>query len=311
MKIASSLGRILKVRPSGVSSPADLPPEPQGKAPHVDWKLVVDSYLWEHANSPEAQSHRGQGVFHPSAGLVPEVGHCHRQIVFDLLCADRSRQKIDPQIQRIMNNGTNRHHGLNQLFTAMAKARWQGIVAFEHDIKTYHPWLPISGEADGLITMDTGHRYLVDFKTIKDADFKALVGVSLKYKTQLNTYMGNLGVSAGYILYENRANQAWHPSGPFRVDFNSKMYTATEEYCRELLDCVFNETFPVFDAKVCKDSIDFCSYQEACNAEQCGRKFASIDKRPEHIRKLHLKVLQHDNGTLPPAPQTGTPPRRP
>ncbi len=294
-----SLGRIFSL-PVQAEKPVIKPlPPPPGKPPHVDWIGVTDTFISTYYNAPDRSAGRQQGVFHPSAGLVPEIGHCLRSIVFDLLCAPRSSTRQSPQLAKILENGTNRHKGLNDMFSAMAREQHMGVVRFEHDLPTVHKHLPIAGEADGRITMASGHRYVVDFKTINKNNYDKLRGVSDRYLVQLNTYLGLLGEKVGYIIYECKDNQNWAgPMQNFRLDFNPSLYRQTEEFCTSILrEYVGTGTIPEYDVQVCNAHITFCGYADVCQkhrnmAANSRYKGMNWDWRPDAVKKRHLKVIQ-------------------
>lgn len=272
----------------GVPGPAATRRE---RPPHVDWNAVVDTFLWKYGNQREDDG-RAQGVFHPSAGLIPECGNCDRAIVFDLICAPKSDTKIDPGLQKVFDNGHNRHFGLDRMFHRIAKLKHMGVVKYEDNVKLRHPRLPISGTADGIITTSAGHVYLLDYKTINSKKFAVTYGIdsNLRYKVQLNTYMGMHGTLAGYVIYENKDNQQWAtPMDKFRLDFDPVLYRATEDYCSRIMNkYVHARKLPVFQKKVCDNNIKLCAYAEVCRAEKAGmRDWEDIDRRPEAVLQLH------------------------
>lgn len=283
-----------------------------GPAPHINWASVADSFVFEHYNTEEPQygwwitpelwdalnpygHQRKQGVFHPSSGLHHEAGSCDRAVAFDLICAPRSKMKISAKICKVLDNGTNRHIGLNVLFYGLAANRYMGALKFEHEVKIVNPYLPIEGSLDGKLYMDNGRIYVFDYKTCSDNVFKTLYKPKSKHFMQLNMYIGSGDrTSTGYVLYENKNNQNWGiPGENFRVDFNEKLYSEQMDYCRGILAIIgsLDNLFPDFDEKVCKENIDFCSYKDTCKKVQNGQKPSSFDRRTPELKKRHLKVL--------------------
>ena len=273
---------------------ARLPPKlytTNGIPPHRDWNSIAGMFLHVDANKPDD---RHQGVFHPSAGLTWEIDHCIRNIMFDLVCAPKSEKLISPKLAKILDNGHDRHKGLNSLFKRMAAAKHQGMEAFEHDIPAKHPTLPIAGEADGRIHMANGHRYIVDFKTINLANFKKLNGSSGRYLYQLNTYMGILNEKVGYVLYECKDNQDWaEPMELYRHVFSKEMFDQTEQFAKDVLNMLWNEDVPAFDSKVCDAHVTFCGYRNVCNKHKQGlMTLQQMDRRSDGMKRHHLKVIQ-------------------
>jgi hypothetical protein len=285
--------------PSSLQRTKILPP---GEPPVVDWCAVADSFFYDEYNKPEDQRH--QGVFHPSAGLVPEMGNCERAILFDLLCAKRGRQAKSPQLIKILEFGTDQHKrfsdffqkaadkarrdGIKRSFLKMAKSHYMGITQVETDVPAKHPTHCIEGEADARVTFSSGWSYVLDLKTMNNKTWSATFEPSLRYRVQLNTYMGILGDRIGAIIPENKDNQKWLSH---TVRFDPGMFEATENYCRFLLQMLKDGDFPAFEEKVCKNSITFCSYVTECEAHRQGKHLADIDNRSPELKRRHLKVL--------------------
>lgn len=289
------MGRVFRIPPKKIAlvSPQVLP-MPAGKPPHVDWATVIDTHNFSWSNNPD-NNHRKQGIFHPSNGLHPENNNCLREIVLDLVHAQRSwRRSMPSKVIRAMDQGTDRHAGLHGYFQKMAEARHFGIVKYEQDLKAVHPTLPLEGEADGRVTTQQGWRYVLDFKTISKKNAEKTFEPSFQYFLQVNTYLGLLGEKAGYLVYEVKDGQTFlGPMERFRVDFDPAIYAQTEQYCRDLLEWVNAEQIPEFDAEVCKASIMFCWYVDVCEAHQRGElTFQDIDQRDEATRRRHLPVIQ-------------------
>jgi hypothetical protein len=177
----------------------------------------------------------------------------------------------------------------------MGESHYLGIVQVEHDIPAKHPTLCIEGEADLRVTLRTRHRYVLDVKTINNANWLKTYGIAPKHRVQLNTYLGLLGDRAGAILYENKDNQKWAtPMSNFSMDFDRVMFQETEAYCEGILARLAAEDFPEFDEGVCKANLTFCSYTEVCDQVRAGNSPYSegIDQRPDSIRHRHLAVVR-------------------
>jgi PD-(D/E)XK nuclease superfamily len=281
------------------SALASLPSPPAGRPPDVDWFMLADSYLYEHGNAPNEG--RTQGVFHPSAGLIHEQGHCLRQIVFDLLCAPRSSTLAEPQLLRIFENGHNREVGLDKLFQGMADKGHFGIVRYERQIPAQHKRLPIAGTADARITMRNGHRYILDFKTINKNNGEKTNKPSNKYALQLNTYLGLLGEKTAYVIYEVKDNQSWlKPAINFRLDFDPDLFAQTEQFCEEIMhEYVLGKIkIPAYEELVCKGkskfdaAITLCDYRAICEKHRAKPNAQKWDWRTDDVKKRHLEVIQ-------------------
>jgi hypothetical protein len=287
---AAFLKRIIKQKAQAQTARQPTP-RPSGRAPALDITGIYESFIYHHDNAVDET--RLQGGFHPSSGLSHGMSHCYRNIMFDLARAPRSPQKKPPALCKILSNGTHRHQSLNASFKKLADSGFMGIVGFEHDVFVQHPTLPLFGEMDGVLTTKSGHQYVIDFKTINDKNFKATTEIGLKYKLQLNTYMGLSGIHAGYVLYENKNSQTWNrPLDPhFRHDFDADMFRETEEFCVDVLRDLVAGDIPVYEEEACEQHVTFCSYTEVC--EKHRRKLIPFpDYRTAEDKRLHLKVIQ-------------------
>lgn len=272
-----------------------LPPlAPRGTpAPALDWNFLYNTFLHVESNNPSLD--RLQGVFHPSSGLHPDVENCKRSIIFDLIHAERSRQDKSPKLIKILDNGTNQHTGVQEKWKKMAEMGFSGITAVEVEKKAVFGPVPISGSADWLATIAYErfrHVVLFDLKTMKSADWKVIVMPTKKHRLQVNTYLGVLGITTGYLIYENKDNQEWAtPLENFRVDFDFALFQETLQYCVGILEDVARQEIPAFDQELCDKCIDFCSYKTACDLERDGHGFTDLDARPADVRRRHLAVV--------------------
>jgi hypothetical protein len=266
--------------------------------------MVADCYYSTYKNSDDD---RPQGHLHPSEGLLGDSGSCVRRQVLDLLCADRSPTAFPANILRIFENGHNRHVGLQAAFTDMAAKRHLGIVGFEAEVRFTHPVLPLSGSADGVVTMEDGHRYIIDFKTAATATCEKLTKPIDKAVLQVMTYMGLSGITAAYVIYENKNNQRWlTPMENFRVDFDSGVYRSIEQYCAQVTLQLGRKHLPVYDTRRC--DLEGCSYVDTCHKARDEQEdlVSAVDRRPPTIRAQHeaaLATLGHANTSGNPAPR--------
>lgn len=288
MKIGSTLKKAFKLPVIQPKTPA---PRPMVNPP-IDWNAVVDTHLWRTGNEPDET--RKQGVFHPSAGLHPSCNNCQRQIMFDLVCAKRSASQIPTNVLKVLENGKNRHVGLQSYFTHMAKVGHMGIRSFEAEPEVNDPDFPIHGHADGLVVMDVG-RYVLDFKTISPTNAKTCYRPDQRYIIQLNTYLGAMRETTGYVIYEDRGSLKWlGPMNPnFRVDFSPKTYEETLSYCKDILKRTFSMELPVFSEEVCKANVMFCNYQRVCAEQRENEQsLMEFDNRTEEMIASHAKAVQ-------------------
>lgn len=284
---------------------------PKGRAPHIDWAYIADVFLskfydrcpdgkpYGHWVTPEMWTHlfpygtRGQGYFHPSSGLAEGLS-CDRSVMLDLMCAERDAEGgYGSKMAKILDNGTNRHIGLHILFLGMAHYNWMGIAKSEPEVRVKHPILPVEGTLDARVTMDSGHVYIIDFKTINDKGFASRYEPSEKHTAQLNTYLGCAGADTGYIIYENKNNQSWAtPMGNMRVEYNPTWFADSRMYMIGVLTQLAKKELPEFNEKVCIANKRFCSYIGVCGEHQAGTTFEDLDYRTAPMKKRHLKVIR-------------------
>lgn len=266
---------------------------PSSLSPHFDWAKLADDFLWVWYNHPDRRAHRPRGIFHPSAGLHWETGACKRAIVFELLYAPMSPTRITPMLAKILENGTNRHVGLQKLFKDMADNGYMGMVSAKSEVIATHYRLPLLGHADEVVQMRDGHQYLYDFKTASSKVCETLYEPKVQHRVQINTYAGILNIRTMYMIYENKDNQKWiGPMERMRIEFDPRLYAETEEFCLETLRIVNSEQLPEYSEKVCKDNITFCWYKNICDKCKAGTvNWEDVDKRPETVKRKHLEVL--------------------
>jgi hypothetical protein len=248
--------------------------------PTIDFEMLANSYIWEHYNKDRLG--RPQGYFHPSSGLHPNTAGCKRAIVFDLLCSPRV-PKTNVTMLKIFDNGDNRHVGLGKLFTRMARDNHFGIGKVELEKRLQHSFLPIAGNADAIVTMDSGDRYLIDFKTKGSKGCKSLKEPEQRHRMQVLTYMMMARVGAGYVLYENKDSQAWAgPAASFYVRYDEKTVGEIEEFCIGLLESTKRKKLPVYVEADCDRE---CLYAEICTAERRGlARWDAFDRRTPETR---------------------------
>lgn len=257
----------------------------------LNWNAVYNGFLERRLNSAKARSnplapeYRSQGVFHPSAGLHPDSTNCVRSIMFDLYCAAPSDTYKPIRMLRAMQNGSNRHVGIQSMFRQMADEGWAGIQRVDIEPSLYLPSHSIRGSADLIVHFDK-HRVLIDIKTISDAEAKNVFEPLIEHRWQVNTYMGIAGVHDGYVLYENRGSLEFlGPPKRFRIAFDPTMWHETLRYCSDILDRLYENDLPEFEQTVCDANVLFCPYVAACKAHRETGEL--IDARLPDMRYVH------------------------
>lgn len=296
------LGKAIRRLPVLVSTSREvlLPPpaEPKGNPPPIDFNTIYETFYYNYVNDPARKADRPRGIFHPSSGLHEDTGICKRSLIFELVHAPLSPTSIPGTLCKVLDAGTNRHVGLQKVFKNLAAAGYMGIVGFKEEVHCVHPTLPLSGHMDGLAWTSAGHRYAMDFKTWSSTNCAKTFEPDWKHKIQLNTYMGIYGVRAGYMIYENKDNQKWlGPAGKFRVNYDPKLYSETEQFCYDVLVMAVAKKMPAFDEKICKSNIMFCPYQAVCQQEQDSKvRWDDYDMRDEATKQTHSEAVHGNRG---------------
>lgn len=205
-------------------------------------KLINQILVEKSKNNDRDYSH-----FHPS-----EFHACHRKLVYKYyeaqgICSpsEPTAGLIDPQLQRIFDNGHSMHFrlGKNLEKTGLLKGRWScrscskkfgkkdllgvrqpnkcdcGGDKFQyHEVGFYDPDTMIGGHVDAILDLrgfndvpedaseEEGH-LLVDFKTIRAEAFRKLAFPKESHFIQMQTYLYLSGLKFGKFLYENKNDQ--------------------------------------------------------------------------------------------------------
>lgn len=249
----------------------ELPPENKAKQPASVKKLIGHHY-YEKSKSP---GDKAQGILSPS-----QLTKCRRRQQFNILFVQRQQVKTTPQLQRIFHNGHNREVGLREALEAGCK---HFGVHWEASVKMSIFDLLISGEADGILTFQNGDKWVVDFKTINDARFKALQAPSDDYLWQFHAYMKGLRIRQTICYYENKNNQS---DEEYIVQFDDKLW---EHMLGSTILYILKATQA---GKLVPPDVDKCDTNECPYARVCFSSpvFAEIDRRPQAM-KNRLKVI--------------------
>lgn len=181
-----------------------------------------------------------------------EFHECHRKIVYKYyeakgICSpsEPAVKLIDPQLQRIFDNGHGVHFrlGKNLEGTGILKGRWKcrscskifgkkevlgthrpkkcdcsGQKFQYQEVGFYDPETMIGGHVDAILDLrgqgsisedasDEESHILVDFKSIRAEAFKRLIGPKDSHFIQIQIYLHLSGLCVGKLLYENKNDQ--------------------------------------------------------------------------------------------------------
>ncbi len=205
-------------------------------------KLINQVLVKKSQNNDRDYNH-----FHPS-----EFHACHRKLVYKYyeaqgVCSpsEPAAGLIDPQLQRIFDNGHGLHFrlGKNLEETGLLKGRWiclsctktfgkkealgirrpkkcdcSGRKFQYEEVGFYDADTMIGGHVDAILDLrgqgnvpedlsdEDGHM-IVDFKSIRSEAFRKLVAPKESHFIQMQTYLFLSGLKTGKLLYENKNDQ--------------------------------------------------------------------------------------------------------
>ncbi len=207
-------------------------------------KLINQVLVKKSQNNDRDYSH-----FHPS-----EFHACHRKLAYKFyesqgVCSpsEPAASLIDPQLQRIFDNGHGLHFrlGKNLEKTGILKGKWAcrscqktfgkkeilgvhlpkkcdcGGLKFQYqEVGFYDHETMIGGHVDAILDLrgregiadnaeDEDSHILVDFKSIRAEAFRRLIAPKDSHFIQMQTYLYLSGLKVGKFLYENKNDQTF------------------------------------------------------------------------------------------------------
>ncbi len=170
------------------------------------------------------------GWVHASEATNP----CERVLAAQLLGYRLPREKIDPKLSRIFENGTYMHLRFSNYFLSLPDP-------FEVQIAVILKEWPIIGEADAIISHPEMGAQVIELKSINDRNFKLLKAPQEGHIAQVNTYMGLLGDENGQVWYENKNTQEIKT---FAVPFDRGLYWPTISRVKIIANKVIEGNLP-------------------------------------------------------------------
>lgn len=179
-----------------------------------------------------------------------------RRYWFLLFEGAEQKRAIGPRIQRIFDNGHDVHSRYRDYFESMGV-----LIDDEVRVSVSDP-VPISGYADGIL--EWGGRKLYELKSISPTRFefrKLYNKPDEATQRQTNLYLGLLGISEGFVVYEEKGSQALMI---FHVPFNEEAFNKEMKRLKGIYKNVENNTLPKRpykrDSVQCTqcDLLDYC-----------------------------------------------------
>ena len=156
---------------------------------------------------------------------VSEVGRSKREIYDKIV--NRKPFVADARVKRILDNGNYVHERFIKIFAEMGILVCAEINAVKNDL--------VHGRLDAIIS-DRIKNYIVEIKSCSMWTFNKLEAPTYDHNLQIQFYMYYLNIPQGYVLYENKNDQAIKC---FYVKLDKKLvegYIKELEYLKECID---------------------------------------------------------------------------
>lgn len=142
-----------------------------------------------------------------------QISECMRKLVA-LLVGLKIEDKIEPQYQRIFDNGTYVHKRFLKLYLPQTQIVCHLLNIEQETYKdfiefTLHdPEYWLKGQPDAVIFNPAdGLKYVFELKSVKHENFQNLAGPELSHIMQVNLYMYLTNIPRAVILYECKNDQ--------------------------------------------------------------------------------------------------------
>lgn len=198
---------------------------------------------------------------------------CKRKIWYDLHWS--ATKYITDRTERIFETG---NQAENFMINSLTKAGYK-ITDQQLEVSGCHRH--VFGHIDGLIHIPEYEPMLLELKTMKDSNFKAVIKNKVKkaqwkYYCQMQAYMGKLGLKKGLYMAYNKDNSDYY----FEIiDYNQNVFEDIESMWDEVItseyppDKIGNSTW--FECKYCHNS-GICHKMEAIDKNCRTCEFGDI-----------------------------------
>lgn len=243
--------------PSRIYTPPEryhVPPEHLRIVPAIDKALVACARDGAQPYMARARKDEPRKTFvvHPS-----EAGGCPRALGFSILGAPQDLETHDARMLRVFDVGHVVHRRL-QGYLWEAKLRGiGGITNVWEDVAVKLPELVVAGELDCIIEISGKWRFVVEIKSMKHDQFKALRAPKTEWIWQVHLYMACTGIRAAYLLVEDKDTQ---DLVEFFVPFDPALMQKIAARIRNVLAVMRKKKLPSVDLNHCY----FCRYKGVC-----------------------------------------------
>lgn len=201
-------------------------------------------------------NYNNKHLFTPSS-----VGSCARCLYFKAKdFPEDVKKKVQPYSIRRLDMGTYMHLRTEHYLHAMTESQFQCVVT--EVSKTCEGFTDLGGTIDGILTRDR-EKYIFEYKTINDYEFKNLVEPLAKHIEQATAYSLIFGIKKALFLYEKFEKTS-------NQDIKVFVVTVTEEMRQDMLNRlskikanIEEEVMPPKDMGRCKHS--YCRHKEQCS----------------------------------------------
>lgn len=194
-------------------------------------------------------------LFTPSS-----VGSCARCLYFKALgFQEDTKKKVQPYSVRRLDMGTYMHKRTEHYLHQMENSKFQCIVT--EVTKTCEEFEDLGGTIDGILERDR-IKFIFEYKTINDYEFKNLLDPLPKHIEQATAYSLIFGLEKALFLYEKFEKTSNQDIKVFVVSITDAMRKAMLDRLKGIKEAIEAEEMPSKDMGRCKHS--YCKYKELC-----------------------------------------------
>ena len=167
-----------------------------------------------------------------------------------------------------MENGSYVHERLQDLFSELD-------LEVEHETEVRNEYPPILGFADSIITWK-GERVICEFKSAKDEVYsvrKTSMQPLPYHKLQLLIYMKVLGISEGFLYYENKNTQEFLVIPVYMTEKNDELVQGVMKWMEGVYDNWKEGKLPERPFKKSTSECKYCPVRKACWSGEDGEIF--------------------------------------
>lgn len=203
----------------------------------------------------KTDDYNNQHLFTPSS-----VGSCARCLYFKAKgFPEDTKKKVQPYSIRRLDMGTYMHKRTEHYLHQMTNSKFQCICT--EVSKTCEEFEDLGGTIDGILERER-ERFIFEYKTINEYEFKGLQEPLAKHIEQATAYSLIFGIDKALFLYEKLEKTSNQDVRVFVITINENMKIEMLNRLNEIKDAIIKEEIPKKDMGRCKHS--YCKYKEQC-----------------------------------------------